>query len=302
MSDHDLRQLARTFQASHDPLDELRYLKAALAAGVVTREALMLSAYLGHPPACEAVSYTPARWPAPPSKTLRRHLRDRPTLLRRLNLAIARHDRTVLEHARAAGNDAFAVWVRLLDERIQAEEECLLRTDPVPIRVQHQRVVGGVWLQADDPDLQRVLAHLRENMGRPVLPAPSPVDPALQQAVRDELVPWLLHAADPVRDRQRLDLDALEIASPCSASWEDMHGDERVRHCEDCRLQVFDLSALSRADAEALVRERTGRLCVRMTRRADGTVLTRDCPEGLRERLAPYRPPEVVMGDPFSDV
>ena len=48
-------------------------------------------------------------------------------------------------------------------------------------------------------------------------------------------------------------LERVSIASPCTARWEDMRGDERRRHCGSCRLQVYNLSGMSRADAEALV-------------------------------------------------
>jgi hypothetical protein len=77
-------------------------------------------------------------------------------------------------------------------------------------------------------------------------------------------------------------LDDLRIASPCPAAWEDMQGDNRVRFCQQCRLNVYNLSGMSRAEAEALVRQRPGRLCVRFYRRRDGTILTQDCPIGLR--------------------
>ncbi|MCR9246298.1 MAG: hypothetical protein NXI31_14800 [bacterium] len=83
-------------------------------------------------------------------------------------------------------------------------------------------------------------------------------------------------------------LDGIDVASPCSADWDTMPGDDRCRFCEQCSLHVFDLSAMSQQSAERLVRERTAssdRLCVRFTRRADGTVLTRDCPVGLRARV-----------------
>jgi hypothetical protein len=81
-------------------------------------------------------------------------------------------------------------------------------------------------------------------------------------------------------------LESLRIASPCNASWDDMRGDERVRFCGKCELNVYNLSAMSRADAEELVREREGRLCVRFYQRSDGTVLTADCPVALeRKRL-----------------
>jgi len=81
-------------------------------------------------------------------------------------------------------------------------------------------------------------------------------------------------------------LDNLRIASPCTADWDEMRGDERVRFCGRCEKNVYNLSSMTRGEAEALVREKEGRLCVRLYKRADGTVLTADCPVGVRrERL-----------------
>lgn len=77
-------------------------------------------------------------------------------------------------------------------------------------------------------------------------------------------------------------LDNLRVASPCEASWEEMQGDDRQRHCSHCRMNVYNLSEMSRDEAEAFVQQREGRTCVRFFQRADGTVLTRDCPVGLR--------------------
>jgi hypothetical protein len=80
-------------------------------------------------------------------------------------------------------------------------------------------------------------------------------------------------------------LKSISIASPCEARWEDMVGDEKVRHCTLCALNVHNLSAMSREEAEELVRSKIGdpsrRVCVRFYERADGTVLTQDCPRGL---------------------
>src|SRR5262249_54296783 len=85
-----------------------------------------------------------------------------------------------------------------------------------------------------------------------------------------------------------LALDQIQVASPCPASWEMMSGDDRVRFCPQCTLNVYNLSRMSRQEAEAMVQSQEGRLCVRFYRRRDGTVLTRDCPVGLqaaRKRL-----------------
>lgn len=83
-------------------------------------------------------------------------------------------------------------------------------------------------------------------------------------------------------DKTPSGLDAPKIASPCSVSWSDMKGDDRARDCSKCRLTVYNLSAMSRPEAEALIAQKEGRVCVRFFRRADGTVLTADCPVGLR--------------------
>jgi Carboxypeptidase regulatory-like domain len=73
-------------------------------------------------------------------------------------------------------------------------------------------------------------------------------------------------------------LDNVRVASPCPTSWEKMTGNDRVRHCQECKLNVYNLSELTRREAEQLIASREGRLCIRFYRRADGTVMTRDCP------------------------
>lgn len=79
-----------------------------------------------------------------------------------------------------------------------------------------------------------------------------------------------------------IDLNAIRVAKPCSADWAAMSGDEQVRHCQQCNLNVYDLSALSADEARGLIEKHEGRLCVRFYRRRDGTMLTRDCPVGVR--------------------
>lgn len=76
----------------------------------------------------------------------------------------------------------------------------------------------------------------------------------------------------------------IRIASPCRERWEDMRGDERARHCARCDKTVFDLSALTRDEAEALLAEKGASMCARFYRRADGTVMTADCDVGARAR------------------
>jgi hypothetical protein len=77
-------------------------------------------------------------------------------------------------------------------------------------------------------------------------------------------------------------LNDLRIASPCSVPWESMNGTERMRHCGQCALNVYDISQLTGSEAYALITASEGRLCLRLHCRLDGTVITRDCPVGLR--------------------
>jgi hypothetical protein len=80
-------------------------------------------------------------------------------------------------------------------------------------------------------------------------------------------------------------LDQVRVASPCNADWNEMLGDDRVRFCLSCDKNVFNLSAMSREDAEDLLRERLGNdLCIRFYQRADGTILTQDCPTGVKRK------------------
>ncbi len=79
-------------------------------------------------------------------------------------------------------------------------------------------------------------------------------------------------------------LPQLRVASPCTADWEKMDGDDRVRYCEQCKLNVYNFSAMSAAEIEQLLSRRTSRVCGRLYQRSDGTILTKDCPVGFRAR------------------
>jgi hypothetical protein len=77
---------------------------------------------------------------------------------------------------------------------------------------------------------------------------------------------------------EEINLTNLRIASPCPADWSKMVGDERMRHCAECNLNVYNLSAMTERQVQQLIAGSGGnRLCTRLFRRADGTVLTQDC-------------------------
>ena len=78
------------------------------------------------------------------------------------------------------------------------------------------------------------------------------------------------------------DVNRLRVASPCPVGWESMKGNDRKRLCDVCEINVFNISSLTNAEVEELIGRKNGRLCIRLYRRTDGTVLTKDCPVGLR--------------------
>jgi hypothetical protein len=95
-------------------------------------------------------------------------------------------------------------------------------------------------------------------------------------------------------------LEQIRIASPCDVPWDSMRGDDRIRFCRNCRQNVYNVEAMTRAEAERLISAREGRVCVRMLRRPDGTVVTADCWARLRAArrrgLIPFLAMLVVVG------
>lgn len=84
---------------------------------------------------------------------------------------------------------------------------------------------------------------------------------------------------------KRLTLPILEnarIASPCNVSWASMKGDERTRYCDQCNHRVYNLVGMSESEVAQLFESQGDDLCIRLYQRPDGTLLTEDCPVGLR--------------------
>jgi len=132
-------------------------------------------------------------------------------------------------------------------------------------------------LQIRLSQLEQELAGIRDERAR--LERAARTEPRLiteLDAVRREL-----HARAP---RRLPMLDDIRVASPCHERWDAMTGDEQARFCGSCRKNVYNLSAMTREAAEALVRSKEGDLCVRYFRRTDGTILTADCPVGVRRK------------------
>lgn len=87
---------------------------------------------------------------------------------------------------------------------------------------------------------------------------------------------------------QRRALDVIEVKNPCTADWTQMSGDARRRFCSHCNKFVHNLSEMPSDEAEKLVCESGGNLCVRFARDAQsGKILTLDyapVPKSSRRR------------------
>lgn len=78
----------------------------------------------------------------------------------------------------------------------------------------------------------------------------------------------------------------LRISSPCPLKWDSLKGDDRVRFCGQCGLNVYNLVDMPDADVEALVLRTEGRLCGRLYLRGDRTATVRSCPGGAMRKRA----------------
>ena len=80
-------------------------------------------------------------------------------------------------------------------------------------------------------------------------------------------------------------LNSIVHANPCSENWDAMPGDEWTRHCDKCDQNVYNLSAMTAGEAEAVLQRHEGKVCTKLYRRPDGSVLTQRCPSSIRKRL-----------------
>jgi hypothetical protein len=143
--------------------------------------------------------------------------------------------------------------------------EMTYRDDAEALRLRLKTLEGELdELRARQRDLRATTARLPD------------VETELAET-RNQLAAQEARRALPLLDRAR-------VASPCNVSWDDMPGNDRIRHCGKCDKNVYNVAFMSRDEAETLLREAEGRVCMRIYRRADGTVLTSDCPVGAQRK------------------
>jgi hypothetical protein len=108
---------------------------------------------------------------------------------------------------------------------------------------------------------------------------------AAEVATKTRELDGVSHLLDEAKQRAKLPiLPNIRVATPCSADWNAMTGDERVRACGDCNKNVYNISEMTREEAESLIVAKEGRLCVRYFQRKDGTILLKDCVVGVAQK------------------
>lgn len=112
---------------------------------------------------------------------------------------------------------------------------------------------------------------------------------------------WCLDTRLMTREELEL-LGSVKVASPCPMRWSDLQGDEKKRHCSQCNLHVYKVSAMTTVEAVALFQKvRSERVCAQLFHRFDGTVMTKDCPSawavGLSEAVRRIgKPTGIIAG------
>jgi hypothetical protein len=125
------------------------------------------------------------------------------------------------------------------------------------------------------------------SLARSLTPSVEATRAALARAARDEAdARTAVNAAqEPRTSRRPLPLlDRLFVATPCGVPWESMQGDARVRFCGKCEKHVYNVSAMTRDEAEGFLKAAESP-CVRFYQRTDGTILTADCPVGAFRKV-----------------
>jgi hypothetical protein len=84
-------------------------------------------------------------------------------------------------------------------------------------------------------------------------------------------------------------LSRVTVSTPCTMDWNSMDGDNSVRFCSRCQKHVYNLTSMTSDEATALICAMEGRLCGRLFRRADGTIVTSDCKRALAQVAKPFQ-------------
>ena len=88
-----------------------------------------------------------------------------------------------------------------------------------------------------------------------------------------------------MNEESRQAIHKAEVAAPCEQPWEEMSGDEKARLCSKCSLNVYNFAEMTESEIAEIIQNSqasNSRVCVKIYKRFDGKILTKDCPVGVR--------------------
>ena len=82
-------------------------------------------------------------------------------------------------------------------------------------------------------------------------------------------------------------LDNMLLSHPCPIDWDSMKGHEYTRFCSQCSSNVYNISSLTREEAETFLDENES-ACIKFYVREDGTVKSKNCFSFLEKSRTSY--------------
>lgn len=78
----------------------------------------------------------------------------------------------------------------------------------------------------------------------------------------------------PVATKKKLKiLEEISILNPCTEDWNKMSGGNKVKFCNHCQKNVYNLAKMSKPEAIFLLLKKRGKCCLRIEKTKDGSLL-----------------------------
>ncbi len=69
-------------------------------------------------------------------------------------------------------------------------------------------------------------------------------------------------------------LDSIDVPAPCPKKWDEMIGGEKVRLCQSCDKNIYNISEMTRAEVRKLLFQSKESVCIRLEKDRNGRVQT----------------------------
>ncbi len=69
-------------------------------------------------------------------------------------------------------------------------------------------------------------------------------------------------------------LDSIDVPAPCPKKWDEMIGDDKIRLCQSCDKNIYNISEMTRSEARKLLFQSKEKVCIRLEKDGNGRVQT----------------------------